>query len=278
MDVSIIGKQIAAMRKEKGIKQEELASAVNVTPQAVSKWENGSAPDIALLPQIADFFGVSIDYLFGRETDTPADATTAFMKEITMLKEDEKHDGIFLRCWDMERACLGFTDEDDIKRIESSISQDQQTYSAYVNDHGFTSMGIANRIRYFLVVPNVKDADKALFDGIDYCSFFWDLSNKDVFDTCVALHRREKGRAFTVEFLADKMGITSQRTREVLDVLKKWDLIVTLSLETDEKEQTVYNFKPTQSFLSLLIFAREMIDPPRHLNFHMDHRKKPYLK
>jgi hypothetical protein len=99
-----------------------------------------------------------------------------------------------------------------------------------------------------------------------------------VFDTCVALHRREKGRAFTLEFLANKMGLTQERTREVLDVLKKWDLIATLPLETDEAEQTVYDFKPTQSFLSLLIFAREMIAPPKHFNFHMNHRKMPYLQ
>ena len=277
MDITMIGKNIAAMRKEKGVKQDELASVVGVTPQAVSKWENGGVPDIELLPEIADFFDVSIDRLFGREADAPADAKAALMKEITTLKEDEKHDAIFLRCWDMERACFGHTDGYDIKRIEASIGQDQQTYSAYVNDHGFTSMGIANRIRYFLVVPNVQDTDRALLDGIDYCAFFRDLSDRDVFDTCVALHRREKGRAFTLEFLANKTGLTQERTREVLDVLKKWDLIESLSLETDETEQTVYRFKPTQSFLSLLIFSREMIAPPKHFNFFMDHRKKPYL-
>ena len=278
MDITMIGQNIAAMRKEKGIKQDELARVVGVTPQAVSKWENGGVPDIELLPLIADFFGVSIDRLFGRKTGDPEDTAAARMKEIAVLKEDEKHDAIFLRCWDMERACFGHTDEFDIKRIESGIAQDQQTYSAYVNDHGFTSMGIANRIRYFLVVPNVQDADRALLDGIDHCAFFHDLSDKDVFDTCVALHRREKGRVFTLEFLANKMGLTQERTREVLDILKKWDLVVTLSLETDEAEQNVYDFKPTQSFLSLLIFSREMIAPPRHFNFHMDHRQMPYLQ
>lgn len=66
MDMTIIGKQIAALRKERGIKQEELAGYVGVTAQAVSKWENGGVPDTELIPKIADFFGVSIDALFGR--------------------------------------------------------------------------------------------------------------------------------------------------------------------------------------------------------------------
>ncbi len=62
-----IGNIIANLRKEKNMTQEVLANALGVTNQAVSKWEaNQSCPDITLLPTIADLFGVSIDYLFGR--------------------------------------------------------------------------------------------------------------------------------------------------------------------------------------------------------------------
>lgn len=61
-----IGTNIRLLRKTKNITQEELANAVHISYQAVSKWENGSSqPDIALLPAIANYFGVSIDELFG---------------------------------------------------------------------------------------------------------------------------------------------------------------------------------------------------------------------
>lgn len=60
-----ISKNITDLRKKKGITQEQLAVALNISPQAVSKWEtNTSQPDTQTLPLIADFFGVSIDYLF----------------------------------------------------------------------------------------------------------------------------------------------------------------------------------------------------------------------
>ncbi len=62
-----IGSAIANLRKEKGMTQEELAQAMGVTNQAVSKWESmQNCPDIQLLPQLADLFGVTIDRLFGR--------------------------------------------------------------------------------------------------------------------------------------------------------------------------------------------------------------------
>lgn len=59
-----LGENIAALRKNRGFTQEELAKRLGVSPQAVSKWENGTAcPDIALLPEIADIFSVTVDDL-----------------------------------------------------------------------------------------------------------------------------------------------------------------------------------------------------------------------
>ena len=59
---------IANRRKALGLTQEGLAQKLGVTNQAVSKWESGqSCPDLALLPRIADLFGITIDELFGRE-------------------------------------------------------------------------------------------------------------------------------------------------------------------------------------------------------------------
>ncbi|MFQ9511367.1 MAG: helix-turn-helix domain-containing protein [Lachnospiraceae bacterium] len=59
-----IGKKIADLRKRKGITQDMLADAMGVSSQAVSKWENElSCPDISILPQLADYFGVTVDAL-----------------------------------------------------------------------------------------------------------------------------------------------------------------------------------------------------------------------
>lgn len=59
-----LGKRIAALRKEKELKQDALAEALGVSPQAVSKWENDqTCPDISLLPKLAALLGISVDEL-----------------------------------------------------------------------------------------------------------------------------------------------------------------------------------------------------------------------
>ncbi|MDE6674813.1 MAG: helix-turn-helix domain-containing protein, partial [Acetatifactor sp.] len=58
--------QLAFLRREKQVTQEQLAQAMGVTNQAVSKWESGqSYPDITLLPRLAAYFQVTVDELLG---------------------------------------------------------------------------------------------------------------------------------------------------------------------------------------------------------------------
>ena len=63
----ILGSNIMTLRKANGLTQEQLASALGISFQAVSKWETGnSCPDISTLPLLADLFSVTVDQLIGR--------------------------------------------------------------------------------------------------------------------------------------------------------------------------------------------------------------------
>ncbi len=63
----MLGNAISNYRKKLGLTQEQLAQKLEVTNQAVSKWEgNQCCPDVQLLPKLADVLGISLDVLFGR--------------------------------------------------------------------------------------------------------------------------------------------------------------------------------------------------------------------
>ena len=80
-----IGKRIAALRREKNLKQDDLAQMLEVSPQAVSKWENDqTCPDISLLPKLARILGVSVDELLsGKQELQPV---------VTLVPEDQRKD------------------------------------------------------------------------------------------------------------------------------------------------------------------------------------------
>ena len=80
-----LGKRLAALRREKGMKQDELSELLGVTPQAISKWENDqTCPDISLLPSLAKIFGISVDELLsGKKEEAP---------KVRIVPENERKD------------------------------------------------------------------------------------------------------------------------------------------------------------------------------------------
>jgi transcriptional regulator with XRE-family HTH domain len=70
---AIIAKNITALRQNHKMTQIELAEKLNYSDKAVSKWERGeSVPDISVLKQIADLFGVTVDYLLQESHEAEA--------------------------------------------------------------------------------------------------------------------------------------------------------------------------------------------------------------
>ena len=99
-----LGKRIASFRKENNLTQEQLAEMLNVTPQAVSKWENDIAcPDISLLPELAKTFNVSVDeLLIGKKEEK---------KVVELIPEEKRKDYNDL----MLRICVDSTEGDKVR-------------------------------------------------------------------------------------------------------------------------------------------------------------------
>ena len=92
-----IGDKIRALRKGKKLTQEQLAEYLNISSQAVSKWETGlSAPDIDMLPRLAVFFGVTADELLDLDRhriDREVEALVA--ESVPLRREPEKAEAFY---------------------------------------------------------------------------------------------------------------------------------------------------------------------------------------
>ena len=87
-----IGNNIKLFRKNKGFTQEELADLLNVTPQAVSKWESeNSLPDTSMLIPLAQVLGVSTDALLGYDSLSENEEVIARVKEtVAAMKNSDE--------------------------------------------------------------------------------------------------------------------------------------------------------------------------------------------
>ncbi len=90
METTTIGSQIRRLRKEKGVTQEQLAAALAVSAQAVSKWENNiTLPDASLIPALASYFRVATDTLFGYRLREQEERVNSICEEAFRLRESD---------------------------------------------------------------------------------------------------------------------------------------------------------------------------------------------
>lgn len=79
-----LGKRISALRKQKDLRQDDIAQLLDVSPQAVSKWENDqTCPDIGLLPKLAKILGVTTDELLSGKQE---------LQEVKLMPPEERKD------------------------------------------------------------------------------------------------------------------------------------------------------------------------------------------
>lgn len=87
MDKIHVGEKIAALRKENGLTQKQLADRLHVTDKAVSKWERGlNFPDLMVMEPLADALGTSVVDLLGLNESSAEEV----VREVAQISQEEK--------------------------------------------------------------------------------------------------------------------------------------------------------------------------------------------
>lgn len=96
----ILGYRLRELRKENRLSQEKLGNILGVSKVSVSGYESGSRiPSLEVLNKILDFFGISADYLLGREMDMICEDSNLTMKissiDMQIIKEIHNNSALF---------------------------------------------------------------------------------------------------------------------------------------------------------------------------------------
>lgn len=199
--------------------------------------------------------------------------------ELTKTDEEQRFARAFELCWIIEQSFSGtlFSDSTRFRQEIEEYHPDEQVYSNVIRDNGYTEMGLFSRMQYFLLVPEAKDKNKALLEGVNYTELFKTLSDEDFFSALVFFYKRENTNAFTPKLLEKELNIPYDKAQKVISQMHKMFLVYKTVAEVDDEPIELYTFSPSPSFASLLIFAREMIHRPDNFYCNMLGRKKPYL-
>lgn len=147
------GEKLQKLRKAKGWTQEELASQVSVSRQALSKWEKGSVlPDTDNILRISKIFEVSTDYLLHEDFESDADIPAVHASKEELSKEyQSKARAIIGTCI----SCIGLIGFVVIYILSLYFPTDSRFYVDGVLDHyydGFLGFVIEHRLEWLVVL------------------------------------------------------------------------------------------------------------------------------
>jgi len=284
MNNNLIGGQITKFRKAAGMTQEELGRAVGVSTQAVSRWECGGAPDVALLPAVADALHVTIDALFGREGGTPENMEELMAKWITTLPEEGKLERIVRLMWEVTKYVahrqirppeIGYMEKCEIM---DSRGDPVLMRTLIVLDQGFLSGVFANDLSYFTIFPEPEAGYAAYFsDNDSYRSLFSALARPGSLELLLYLYS-EKERFYTAEAVAKNAGRAVQETRELLELLQSVNLLNSLELELETGTVNAYKVNDSGSLVPMLYMSRYLLQEEESYHLCWNERKKPWLR
>lgn len=269
-----IGTNIAKFRKEKKITQEQLASFVNVSAQAVSKWENGGMPDCELLPKIADCLQVSIDALFSRKFEDNISIKQELAKRIVELPVAERFNEVMEYLWVLQLALAGnnghFSDGNYKKTIKET--GDEYRHSQNIFDEGIIMMSLKEKLQYFLCMPEPTDGWLKNLNNIDdYCKLFAFLGEKDFLNAAILLESIEP-YLFNISLLKSNLNITEERAEEIISKLKEYKFITEASIETENGKEKVYHIHSNPALVAVLALATELMKKPTNFTHYHNSR------
>ncbi len=253
-----LSENIKKYRLRCGMTQEQLASRLGVSPQAVSKWEGTDTyPDGSLLLPIAENLGVSLDMLFGSTRATAEDISFKIRRLLGDTPFEERFNVVRDVCWQIEKglfrlfgAVEATYDPEEIKNTRMS--------SHILNDYGFTMISNGTS-PYFTVFPETESGYASVIgDGEEMREIFKRLSDPDTMKGVLYVMKQPSCYLFEPGLMADVCSISEEKTAKVVDDLFALKLVDKHETDINGEKCLLLSVRQSMEITALLLIAGDV--------------------
>lgn len=281
-------KVLQQLRKEKKVTQEQLAAHLGISAQAVSKWENGSYPEGDLIPRLADFFEVSIDFLYGREERNVTVEQRVF-SALHKLPEKEYFDLMEKLIWAFQIGSWGSnTSYYDRKQQEDGMPK---TASVLLTDSGFSYLGQEKEKNFYLFLrdPDTQDGFASWMRGKPKVrKLFSFLAEEDYIEILIYLYSLNNEEYVSARTISQALGIPEKKVEAAMQILTQelcscvntdGAVLSIRILEENGRRETVYGTDKNVAGLLFGLFALADGFADKSCGYHMqiNNRSKKWI-
>ena len=285
MENNTLGDNIARFRKAAGLTQEELGTTVGVSAQAVSRWECGGAPDVSLLPAIADKLGVTIDALFGREGGAAEDAMDRACRYIASQPEGKRLDAI---CHILFQSTQNMMPSGVLSRpvqfpARCTLPGEGDGPALLMRngaklEEGLLFGTVSEEFSFMTVAPEPEAGYAAYFaDNDAYRKLFAVLSRPNCLELLEFLYS-EKEHYIMAEAAAARLGLPGEEVEALFREMWGIHLLHRLEMELASGMIDTYIVNENFAFVPFLLMGRCLIEKDMAFYVQWITRKSPLLR
>ena len=257
----MLSERIAALRKERGLTQEQLGKMAGVSSQAVGKWEKGGAPDVELLPVLSRQLGVTMDALFGLEGGEQVDVEDAVGRWLRGFPNKERMgqfcrlvwasvkyflpDGLSLPEIGYLETCQPDLGDDDRLMLSQCWGGDGILLDSHAEDLSFVTLW-----------PKPEKGYAQWFaPKSEYRRLFALLARPGCLELLEYLHSR-KLSYFSPIVAAKHLKMPRETAEELLDALAERSILRSVNLEVEDGEVKAYRVAEPLKLVPFLYLTR----------------------
>lgn len=244
-------------RKALGLTQEQLAQRLNVSSQAVSKWEKGRFPDAALLPQIAEALDISLDALFGLGVQDHTEPETIVCRHLQSLPPEKRPQWMAHLLYAL---LCSYSPSADLSAIRLRSGEEAETYGVLHTDHEIALERLNADLRYFMYLEKPAAGVAAyLQDEKGIVRLLSTLGDADAVRMIRYMAGNCRNKLFLPAMLAEKLNIPTEKVQQIMNRLDRFGLVWRMAGDFNEASPTIlYGYTHNPAVAMLLVLAQSI--------------------
>lgn len=264
----ILSERIAALRKERGLTQEQLGKMVGVSSQAVGKWEKGGAPDVELLPVLSRQLGVTIDALFGLDGGEQINIEDTVYRWMLTVPHNRRVDRLCRLVWSAAGAVMSSKLEDVIdvsdylsccETVVNPENGERWLRRTRIMMEDGTILGVrADDMSFAAIFPEPEAGWERFLPDNAFCRrLFEALARPHCLELLEYLHSKPPlMRRYTPGAIAKPMGLDTAEAAALMEALAELDVLSKVDLETEDGIINAYLLDGEEALVPFLYLAR----------------------
>ena len=274
MASSAVGKMIAAFRERTGISQGDFGKRLNVSAQAVSRWERGGMPDTALLPKIAEVIGCSLDDLYDISTARTKTMEELLTQELRDTPPEQRMQRAVQLAWHLMKlngstvvgdsadpTFAAATACEDADKDDRSSARVQQPTNCYISsDKGLMYASVAAKFKYVMFMQEPDDGFASIMNGInDYQKLFSLFGKEHRLAVYLLGFSLAPNKQFTRDYVCSQLALPQEKAQEILDELCEYRMLNCFSIQASDHCVDTYAVPENAAIIPFLYFGKTLM-------------------